>query len=332
MKILITGVNATQAKKVNSRLGLINGIYAVMEGLQECGHEVTQRPIVPGESLDEFDKIIVYLSPLGGFSSGFFLGAMWAISRAAHGKLILALDDWQSHKIVDSFKGFLKHADKNWVKTIWHQVAEWAPYRKAITKIIDLMANENWYSPLMAPTFYGKGDLTDLGVPSTGAQFCFDPSGYFSNRYDTVPEKKKELKWVYCSLTNRNKWLDRTALAWRIAAFGHGGSGQLRVPEIQLVNQEYASAMGVLSPPTGHKSGLWWRSRYQFAIEAGAILAGDSKETRFCGNGYEHTPYEIEEMSSLELKKTTDLQASTYLGKRWSRSMLFRELAEFIKK
>lgn len=318
-KILITGINTTQAvASTKSRLGLINGSYALRDAITRAGWDVDQRKLVPGEDLSKYDLGLVFLSPIGGFTSGFILGAFYALNHFfQRGRLIVALDDWQSANIVNSIRYQLRDPKKNLIRNFWQDWEAWAKYHDQTVAGMRAASDEEkkWPFPLIAPTFGAKGDLTDLHVPNPTRQLCFDPSEHFDNCYETssLPKSKK---WIYSSLVNRTKWLQGTPLKWQVDAFGNKASGHAKVKEIELINKYYAESWGVLSPPTGHKTGLWWRSRYQFAAEAGAVLAGDPRETSFIGSSYNKSPVEIEQMSERELKKLVQDQREQYYAMR----------------
>lgn len=318
-KILITGINTTQAvASTKSRLGLINGSYALRDAVVRAGWEVDQRKLVPGEDLSKYDLGLVFLSPIGGFTSGFILGAFYALDHFfRRGRLIVALDDWQSANIVNSIRYQLRDPKKNLIRNFWQDWEAWAKYHDQTVAGMRVASDDDkkWPFPLMAPTFGAKGDLTDLHIPRPLRQLAFDPSEHFDNCYETIPLAKSK-KWIYSSLVNRTKWLSGTPLKWQVDAFGNKASGHPKVKEIELINKYYAESWGVLSPPTGHKSGLWWRSRYQFAAEAGATLAGDPRETQFIGPAYRNSPQEIEQMSEAELKKLINEQREQYYAMR----------------
>lgn len=328
-KILVTGVTSVGAKdRPKEKRKIATTVYAVVDCLREYGCEVEQRPVEPGEDLEKFDKLILIPATLGGFASGYLFQAMYAATWGL--PTCLLLDDWQCAKIVPSMQGFLKNSDKNWKKhQLFNRLEEWLPYRERIDDgIADLC--KTWRLPIMAPTFGGRGSIEDLGIVHAGPQLLFDPSIHFANMYDTELATIKQPRWINTSLTDRSRWGKGLKLKWDVKTFGCKARGQERLKERDLVNIEYANASGILSPPTGLKSGCWWRARYQHAIEAGCILAGEPSETRFCGNGYAYSPNEIEEMSNTELEVLRFAQRENYYALRWDKQRLVDSIANFL--
>jgi hypothetical protein len=187
----------------------------------------------------------------------------------------------------------------------------------------------------MAPTFYGEGDLDDLGFPTGGAKFAFDPSSYFEDWWETNDNGRfdlpQEKRWVSSSLVNRSKWLKAQTFKWPVESYGSRAAGDARLPEATLVNEKYATSTGVLAPPTGLPSGLWWRARFQHAIEAQTIVAGDPKETSFLGDAYFYSIADFEEMSRAEYEAVRSYQKETYLKRRWPFAQMVESLNKFVQ-
>ena len=328
-KILVTGVTSVGAKdRPKEKRKIATTVYAVVDCLREYGCEVEQRPVEPGEDLGKFDKLILIPATLGGFASGYLLQAMYAATWGL--PTYLLLDDWQCAKIVPSLRGFLKNVDKNWKKhQLFNRLEEWLTYRKQIDDgIADLC--ETWTLPIMAPTFGGGGAISDLGISHEGPQLLFDPSIHFDKMYKVEMSPIRE-GWVCTSLTDRSKWTRcLKELDWEIKEFGCKARGQVRLKECELVGVEYSRSLGVLSPPTGLKSGCWWRARYQHAIEAGCVLAGERDETKFIGPSYSLSPQEIEKLDHVDLYRLVSLQRDEYYAMRWDKQRLVDELTNFL--
>ena len=99
MNILITGMNKLQCTKdfyLEQQLKVIPSHYSLIRCLEDMGHTVTQRHVEIGETLDEFDEVIVFIHNPSGFA-GYVYNALWAISQVPN--CILAFDDWQTDSI-----------------------------------------------------------------------------------------------------------------------------------------------------------------------------------------------------------------------------------------
>ena len=63
MNVLITGMNKNQCTRdffLSQQLKVVPSHYSLIRCLEDMGHIVTQRPVVIGESLDEYDEVIVF--------------------------------------------------------------------------------------------------------------------------------------------------------------------------------------------------------------------------------------------------------------------------------
>ena len=61
MKILITGFNALSIGTARSPLNIATSARILPKVLEEQGHEVTQKAIVPGEDVSMYDKVFVFV-------------------------------------------------------------------------------------------------------------------------------------------------------------------------------------------------------------------------------------------------------------------------------
>jgi len=334
MKILITGVTGTGCGKgfMGGKRSIVTTVHAVLDILRQ-EHEVDHRPVRPGECLDEYDRVIVVPATLGGFASCYLMGAAYA-AEVAMERTIYLLDDWQCAKIQGSMEGFLRNADKNWERfQIWTDLDDWKKHRDLVDKGIERLGS-SWTRPVMAPTFGGRGRVEDLGIRTHFPEnLLFDPSIHFENIYGTKALQRplnKEFAWVFTSLTNRTRWITDRSWRWEMRPFGNKASGHMRLKEQDLVNEQYLRAWGVLSPPTGLATGLWWRARYQHAVEAGCVLVGDVQETKFLGGAYSWDASAIELSSVDGLLTIVDAQKQAFYAQRWSREQLEKSLQEFM--
>ena len=110
MNVLITGMNKNQCTRdffLSQQLKVVPSHYSLIRCLEDMGHTVTQRPVVIGESLDEYDEVIVFIHNPSGFA-GYVYNALWAVTKKPN--CILAFDDWQVDSI---YSGLLALEDKD---------------------------------------------------------------------------------------------------------------------------------------------------------------------------------------------------------------------------
>jgi len=108
MKILVTGMNKNQCTEnfyLQQQLQVIPSHPSLLACLRDMGHEVEQRPVLVGEDLSSYDRVIVYLHNPTAFS-GYVYGALWAIT--SHYNVVTAYDDWQIDSIYGGLVRLLK--------------------------------------------------------------------------------------------------------------------------------------------------------------------------------------------------------------------------------
>lgn len=101
-RILITGMNKLQNTRnfhVQQQLKVVPSHYSLYNCLVDMGHEVTQRETTIGESLSEYDKVIVFIAAPKQFAAISVFNGLWAIK--ARPDCILAFDDWQVQELFD---------------------------------------------------------------------------------------------------------------------------------------------------------------------------------------------------------------------------------------
>jgi hypothetical protein len=354
LKIWITGTNSVQCQKSSIEhfrggKGVSCALFASIDVLKKAfgAENVKQSPVLPSNrhELADYDVIVLYPMPIGGWSSGFALGAAYAMCKH-HGKVVLGVDDWQIHKAqhtMDAMARALRGAfwsTESKAKVFdnfmqWRQIeeSEGEPIRRGFEALA-----KPWDRPMIAPTFYGGGDMKDLGIAVAGQHgphLCFDPSSYFVDSYKrlVVHGEEKRRRWVFSSLVNRTPWLDeaRRRLKWEIAAYGNKTSGHSRVKESELV-MEQAMSWGVLTPPSGHSTGLWWRNRVLFAAQTKSIIAGDPRETQFYGASYAYWPSDIERLNDEQLRDLAEDQRDEFFKQTWTRARFHNALKSFFEK
>lgn len=314
MKILITGFNNEQCTRdyyEKKQLQVLLTHYSTIRCFEDMGHEVEQRPVTIGEDLSKYDRVILFLHPMQGFSQRRYDGLWTAFARP---DCIMAFDDWQVDSIHDQFTQFRKELDEEdkpfrpymmdlYVGTT--TVEELKARRNELIEACDLIISKT--NKLMICAFKG-GDLSLLKLDWKGETFQYDPNPYNLNRrYENnygVPasalelamrepetmEADKERSWIFSSLvqTKTRKWLKNQNISlWPIKYYGakrgEFKSDRVKEPEMcQIFNKNW----GVLLPGYYHAGSGWWRGRVQQTIDAGSILVGDEKECRVFGDAF----------------------------------------------
>jgi len=293
MKILVTGMTDNQAIPnyyEKSRLKVIPSNISLVAALKDMGHDVDQRPVVIGESLDQYDEVVVSLRTPSGFAYSFY-NALWAISEKPD--CILAHDDWQIKEIETElartatkdnlFRPFLIDNSK-----YIPELDKLKTYEKEFRKAIDIIGARK--NRMMLSAFAG-GDLTLLFPESTRVcpydndrLFQWNPNPYHIHRQPKpeVWDEEKEDTFNFAGLVQGKTkiWLDKQnieATGWKLRKYGSKKEKQTRVTEDNMMTL-YAQHWGILMAGYDHAGSGWWRARPCQVADAGSILIGDLKE------------------------------------------------------
>lgn len=284
MKILITGMNKNQCVfdfYLQQQLKIITH-YSLIRCFRDMGHEVDQRPVIIGESLDEYDQIIVFIHNPSGFAV-YAYNALWAISRKP--ECILAFDDWQVDSI---YSGVLALSDtekmfRPYVKDSHKLIPDnIESYKEIFKSSIDKIESKT--NKILMPTFAG-GDLSLLLDYPKHLMLRYNPNPYHLHRQpslNTLFDEPKQRVFNFAGLVQdkTKKWLKDQhidKLSWPLKKYGSRKDGQDRVPEDQMVNI-YSNQWGILMPGYFHAGSGWWRVRVCQVADAGSILIGEPKE------------------------------------------------------
>lgn len=327
MKILITGFTGLQAGASQGQLQIISNITSIARALEDLGHEVTWRPVEPGENLDEFQKCIVAINGVASWVSPYALGGLYVIG--ARKDAIFTVDDWQANK---SFCcGVEKESAVVWnpkLNRAGHEVAFNTPW---IKDKIDEAIFELCYihqRKMLVPTLPNPNlDILGLGAKNAVA---YDPSPYMDiYDYDVKYEEKRKV-WVSAALADKPTWFKRQRFSWPVESYGIRKLGQARVREAELANI-YSGAWGVISPAHPHAGSGWFRVRFYMAAKAGAIVYCSPEEGKPLGAAYVNTAADIEERDHQDLVNLATYQSKTLLEQLWDRSKLQNFLKEYLE-
>jgi len=332
MKILVTGFNALTIGTAKSPLNIATSARILPGVLKDQGHEVTQKAVIPGEDVSEYDKVIVFVFGPNSLSARYWYGAAYTIIKRPDA--IIAMDDHQTKESVSGFGTFSRGHWRIWKKfsqagnpvgkMYWEEAQ---PYKKEIEDLVDTFAFEEWPYKLLIPAYDG-GNYEALGIRAKEI-INWDPSPY-TNSYLNDPKGvdlfsqeevvKKEKAWIMASLLNKMNWLKRQTFNWPIKTFGNIKEGQVRLKEHELY-QEYRKNWGILSPPHSHtlNGSGWWRVRYNMAFSAGSLLLGHPSETKVLGDGYNIEVNNIENKTDQELKEMVSYQKESFIKNTWNK-------------
>ena len=284
MKILITGMNKNQCTRdfyLQQQLQVVPSHYSLIRCLEDMGHTVEQRPVVIGEELYEYDKVIVYIHNPSGFA-GYVYNALWAIYKRHD--CILAFDDWQVDSIYsgllaleDPEKLFRKYV-KDGHALIPENIESFQPELITALELIKSKTNR------MLISAFAGGDLSLLIDYPKHLLFSFNPNPYHLNRQPETglfaDPKERVFNFAGLVQDKTKKWLKNEGVdkhSWPLKMYGSRKDGQDRVTEDKMVTL-YSQQWGILMPGYFHAGSGWWRARPLQVADAGSILIGDPKE------------------------------------------------------
>lgn len=273
--------------------------------LRDMGHEVEQRYVKIGEDLSSYDRVIMYVHGIGGFSQ-FAYNGLWALSQRPDA--ILAFDDWQIKQIIKDCKynqnrpNSLINARR--LELNKHVPANLSDYIPQLIEGLKLVADQN--SPVLVSAFAG-GDLSLL-LPDWNKDkiYTYNPNPYHFNRQPIEglfgPNPKQKV-FNFAGLVQKEtkKWLKHQNIeetGWPLKLYGSKKDGQDRVTEDHMVTL-YSEHWGILMPGYKHAGSGWWRARPLQVADAGSVLIGEPKEMMLY--------YKNEELSSITAKQVAEM-------------------------
>jgi hypothetical protein len=347
VKILVTGMTTSQAGR-QTQLGIMNAVDLFVQALRDTGHEVDWRPPeVDDPQLASYDAVLVGLGATINFAAGHAWPAMWTIGNAKRlgVKLGTFVDDWRLFDIYPKMLYLIRNKDKLLKPVLAERRGnEWIRERpEELQRVARAFVNNRW-PPCLVPQFaWGRQDdpRWDRWLPSRQRTFV-DPSAYVPRIHGLEPKapEDRERVWVSAALENPKNLVklnlqDRFS-TWPLERLGSRAAGEPRLQESEVIAR-YHQVWGVVSLPHNRISGLgWWRNRFVYAAQAGAILsawpeelpalAGDPDVT---GHGY--LPSQLELMSTDQLVDVARRQANTIRFAQHSREYIQETVDSFVR-
>ena len=335
MKVLVTGITAKQiGSKRSFQIALNSG--SIVQALQEGGHEVDWRAVVPGEDLSTYDRVFVYLGLVNSLSSQYAFGVLWAL--ATRPDAYLALDDWQVKAIASAAKAVCrKGADELFKPAIPKNHREEAePHKELLFNTLKELTGDTAIRRTCFTPMFRRGKPEKLGMIPVKRHVVFDPTTYWIDNYSKIVAEarekgqvtEKQRTWIHAALVNKSEWIEKLQVSWPIQAYGNIKEKQPRVPEAELV-PIIAGSWGLLSAAHNTPSSGWWRVRFAIAAACDTIVFGDANEMyTVYGEAFSKWPSDIERMSDEQLKERANKQKDLLI----KQMMTQPELIETINK
>ena len=285
----MTGMSARSVGSTKIRYDFFNVPNLLKQVLEELGHEVDMRTVAVDESdtLEQYDRVVGQLNWASSLSSMHAHEAGLAMARAGD-RLRVYVDDWRAQTLADDIDYHI-HRDRGWERhTTKFRPTEYARLtmsqravaRNAYRRL--LFGYEGASVPMLVP-FFNWGDHDKFfGAAKAGLNIVrhdWDPSPFVHIPPQTDLRDQK-FQWVLASLQNHDRWVGKLGLTWPMIQYGgvKKGGGGIRaggpdkvVSEAEVV-QAYADSWGVLSPPYSSAGSGYWRVRFNYASQVGAVI------------------------------------------------------------
>jgi hypothetical protein len=333
LKILMTGMSARSVGSTKVRYDFVALSDLLHRALEELGHEVVRRVVSvdPSDTLDEYDRVMILVNWVSSLSSMHVHEAGLAMARAGD-RALYYVDDWRTESLGDDIEHHVKR-DNGWAnhtgrfrKDYYDQLqpTQVAEIREHYLRLIADPSGQRPL-PLMIPQHpWGHIDkyLSVSKQPLNVRPLTFDPSPLVE-----VPDvgrlrRGRPRQWVLATLQNHDRWLKKLGNEWPVLQLGgakkRGGGVRVKgmspvVPERDVV-RAYGFNRGMLVAPYKNAGSGWWRPRYTFALEQGAVVyVGADEDAAALGFDFDLNLDEIEKMNDRELDRLADTQREQFL-------------------
>lgn len=313
-KIFLTGMSAPQASasanvKSLSFAGLIN--TALIEG----GHEVvwaSPSVYMTKETLEEFDAVIVGVSPITSMGANRVYGALNVIQTMwGSDKLTLFVDTPTPSQIEVSLKSVVGNPDSltkpffSYRKEYSNVVADKKLLKNALDAVT-LIYEADWGKTLYAKLPWKSLDSVKLAPNAKKNLVGLNLDSYVIT--DSKNNEERASKWVYDSkdsnwYKNIIQLLSLPTLPMKV----NKGSN-----DTDVVSQ-ISRSTGVLMSPD-RRDGTAWSYRYAQALSTGTPIVTEWKESGVLGEAWSVLGYSIEEMSQSKRNLVALAQKESYLA------------------
>lgn len=331
-KVLITGLNKAQCTKdyfKSQQLKIVPSHYSLIRCLEDMGYNVEQRCVELGESVQDYEHVIIYMHSPNSFCQNLYQGLY---SLSIYPNAILAFDDWQIDQIyngLNKFKSDLINRSDDYCfreflldqQMTKYDIETYKKYKQSYIDGIKIIIENN--NRFLISAFAG-GNISQLNIKSNRI-FTFNPNPYHYNRTpennflsgnnslfndDLIIPENKKLEWNFASLmqAKTKKWLKQQNVNWPLNMYGQmkGEEKNERLTEDKMC-RVYHEQWGCLMPGYFHNQSGWWRARPLQVADAGSILIGDNKELYILYRDKELSSYKASDIESMDLQQLIDV-------------------------
>jgi hypothetical protein len=314
-RIFLTGMSAPQASssanlKNLSFAGLIN------MALTDAGHEVvwaSPSVYMTEETLNEFDAVVVGVSPITSMGANRVYGALNVIQTMwGSDKLTLFVDTPTPSQIEVSLKSVINNPE-SLTKSFFSYRKEYSNVvadKKLLDSAFDavnLLYKEDWQKTVYAKLPWKSLDSVKMAPNFKKNLVGLNLDSYILFELD-VDDAERVDKWVYDSsespwYKNQLQFLKLPTLPMKI----NRGSN-----DSEVATQILRSVGALISPD--RRDGTAWSNRYIQALNAKTPIITEWKESGVLGDAWSVLAYSIEEMSQSRRDLVSLAQKESYLA------------------
>lgn len=332
MKILITGATSIQIGKSSRYVSLPQ---LLRDGLLALGHKVEQREATPNDyktRLASYHRVFVFIAPQLDLHTVYSLGAWLALDERPDAAV--CFDDWQVGRVPSGARTCLKLPRYYFDSPITQQkkhrdeVKASKNLTAAIVRTTEWLASDDWSNrKVVMPLFPDHDTSRFKNLPTKLKITPLDPSSFVPVYVNRSAKKARLRHWVSATVGNHRPWLAKQGFSWPVDLYGHKAE---RLTEPQVM-EKYAEAWGTVAPRYPHSGSGWWRSRYNFAAQAGCITYCDQGDSWAKLPAYALSPAEVEASTDRQLRAIAAAQRDTITTMTWNKQQYLSALELLLK-
>lgn len=331
-KILITGMSAPHASmEANKRSLSFAGVISAV--LSQQGHDVTQvDPEVSWttQDLEQYDSVLVGLSPLTSLSANRVYGALSVIDVFLESKkLFFFIDAPEPAKITFSLRAMAKNPN-NMTKSFYsyrkgYSHASQPNVLSNLIDVVDYLLNESWPVTLYPSLPWTSSEKVANQLPQGATLKGVNLDSYLLTNQDILEIDERDKKWAVDNyLTTWAKSTISTLSFSTVPMKWHKGWSDAEV------QSQISRCIGALIGPYP-VGGTWWSYRMIQCLNSLTPVATDWKESGVLGKEWLHLAASIEEMTKEERYQLAMDQRDSYVASVPTRRNAAIELTDLLQ-
>lgn len=336
-KILITGMTSPQASsQLNAKTTHFAGV--VTDVLESGGHDVEHlKPSIEWdeEFLDDYDAVLVGVSPITSIASNYAYGALNVIDVMKNSdKLTLFVDAPEPYQIFSSLRS-IDAKPESIVKPFYSGRKDYTEAKTKAAKMrllsaVDYLLNDVW-KVCLYPELPWSNEYKIKAQVGENAARSFQPVSVDSYLLSEVRHSEIEraiMKKPFWVATDIDSSWTKKARASSKFSFVPAREGS-RLSDANVKTRLIESSGAAISPHG--KNGTWWSPIYAYAMNALAPIATDWRESGEIGSSWSYIPPSIEELDPIDRIDLSFSQREQYSDKIQSKSSVLHDIEKYLQ-